>query len=398
MARKEIRMRILMVISQFDPIIGGAEKQAKLLAKKLAQKGIQVKILTGWWKFGTPHSEVIDGIKIFRNFSFWGMFGMKGFRFIGALVYVFTLAFYLLIHRQRYELIHVHQVLYPAFVSILIGKKVLGKPVIVKTASSGMTSDLTQLKKYPFGHFQANYLLKEMDCLVAVSQISGKEFIKAGYPVSQIIYIPNGVEISSKERRQTREVKHVISTVRLSREKGIDVLLEAWAKVVLIEGNVKLIVLGGGPLEVEMKKKAYSLGIYEYVNFKGFVDSVTEYYRDADLFVLPSRAEGMSNALLEAMSYGMPCIATKVGGNGEVLGGEEIAIPTGEFVVAKNGLLVNPDDKEGLCAAILYLIQNSEKREEMGRRCRGVIEGNYSINLIADRYIHLYRSMLNMKA
>ena len=71
-----------MVISQFHPIIGGAEKQAQLLAKKLVEKGVHVNIVTGWWKFGTPRKEMIDGIKVFRNFCGWGIFGIKNSRMI----------------------------------------------------------------------------------------------------------------------------------------------------------------------------------------------------------------------------------------------------------------------------------------------------------------------------
>ena len=124
-----------------------------------------------------------------------------------------------------------------------------------------------------------------------------------------------------------------------------------------------------------------------------------EYVKHADLFVLPSRTEGLSNALLEAMSYGLPCIATKVGGNIELMGeDEDKMIGSGNFVVAKNGLLVNPDDVEGLSQAMLYLIRNGMKREELGNQARLSIQENYSIDLIADKYIGLYQRMLNRKS
>ena len=70
---------------------------------------------------------------------------------IGAFIYMISLGLFLLLHKTKYDLIHVHQALYPAFVSVLVGKQVLGKPVIVKTASSGMTSDIKQLERYPLG-------------------------------------------------------------------------------------------------------------------------------------------------------------------------------------------------------------------------------------------------------
>ena len=120
-------MKVLMVISQFSPIVGGTEKQAQLLAKTLIERGVHVDICTGWWNFGVPRQEVIDGIKVFRNFSCWKMFGIKGIRTLGVFIYMVSLGIYLMLSRKEYDIIHVHQVLYSAFVSVLIGKKFLKK-------------------------------------------------------------------------------------------------------------------------------------------------------------------------------------------------------------------------------------------------------------------------------
>jgi len=387
-----------MVISQFYPIVGGAEKQAQLLAQTLVEKGIQVKVVTGWWRFGTHRKEIINGVKIFRNFSFWGMFGIKGLRPLGMLAYMITLGLYLLIHKKEYDLIHVHQALYPAFVSVWIGKRVLKKPVIVKTASSGMTSDIKQLEKYPLGKYQLRYLIKTMGCLVSNSKVGGDDFKDIGFPKSKIIFIPNGVDIPIEKKTFFGEVKLVMAVARLSIEKGIDVLLRAWAKVSVLYPTIKLVIAGQGSLESSLKKLCQDLGLTDSVKFVGSISNLNEYFRNTDLFVLPSRMEGLSNALLEAMSYGLPCIATNVGGNSELLGGENIVIPTGKFTMAKHGPLVNPDDPKGLSEAILYLMRNHEEREEMGRKSREFIRENYSIDSVVDRYIALYQSMLNMKA
>lgn len=97
------------------------------------------------------------------------------------------------------------------------------------------------------------------------------------------------------------------------------------------------------------------------------------------------------------MSYGIPCIATKVGGNGELLGGEAGEISSGEYVAARNGLLINPDDVKSLTQAILFFIRNDEERERMGRKGRQFIQENYSIDGVAERYIALYQSMLKKR-
>ncbi len=124
-----------------------------------------------------------------------------------------------------------------------------------------------------------------------------------------------------------------------------------------------------------------------------------EYVKSADLFVLPSRTEGLSNALLEAMSFGLPCIATNVGGNsGLIEEAEQKRIAPGKFVIGKNGLLVNPEDVEGISDAILFLIRNETKRKELGNQARLSVRENYSIDLVADKYIALYQRTLNRKS
>jgi len=126
----------------------------------------------------------------------------------------------------------------------------------------------------------------------------------------------------------------------------------------------------------------------------GMTHNVVQHLRSADIFVLPSRTEGLSNALLEAMSHGIPCIATNVGGNSELLGADNGKILSGEYVMARNGLLVNPDDVKGLSEAILYVIRNQETGEEMGRKGREFIEDNFSIDSVANKYIGLYQHMV----
>jgi len=233
-----------------------------------------------------------------------------------------------------------------------------------------------------------------MECLVAVSNAGGKEFNDIGFPESQIEHIPNGVVLPHDWKVNYVQVKRVITTARLSKEKGIDILLRAWAQVVRQEKDIKLIVVGDGPLAETLKKLCYFLGLTESVEFTGMIENVTKYLRNADLFVLPSRTEGLSNSLLEAMSYGIPCIATEVGGNSELLeSGNQRVLPE-KYVIGGNGLLINPDDIEGLAKAILYLIRNRNVREGLGRRSRKFVQEKYSIDLVADKYIGLYQHML----
>ncbi len=389
-----------MVISQFFPIIGGAEKLAQLLAKKLVEKGEDVTVVTGWWNLKRPQKEIINGIQVIRNFSSLGLYGMKSnkvIRYLGGITYTASLGGYLLMQGRKYDVIHVHQALYPSFVSVFIGKH-LNKPVLVTSTSSGVTSDINVMRKFPFGYFQLKYLLKNMDCLVPVSKATGRDFSEIGFPESKAFYIPNGVDIPSHERPARDSVTRVLSTARLSQEKGIDVLLKAWPGILHRYPDLKLMIIGDGPNRCELHELTQSLRIEESVSFEGMVNNVGSFLDQADLFILPSRSEGMSNALLEAMSYGLPCVATSVGGNGELLGLEDQSIPSGEFSVGRNGLLVNSEDIDGLAKAILCLIQDQNLRREMGQKSRLFVQENHSIDLIADTYITLYQKILEKRS
>lgn len=388
-------MRILMVISQFYPMIGGAEKQAQLLAKKLTEGGVIVEIVTGWWKSGTARKEKIDGIQVFRNFACWGMFGIKWIRRMGALIYMMSLSLFLIRHEKRYDLIHIHQVLYPAFVSALIAKGIFDKPILVKMGCSGLTGDIINLKRFPFGRFQLKYLMKKVDLVVTVNHEGKDEFKTIGFPESKIQYIPNGIGPPPDGKNDYDEARTFITTVRLDPQKGIDILLKAWHKVSFEQKGLKLLILGQGPRESELKDLAKALRIEESVQFVGLVSNVGDYLEESDIFVLPSRAEGMSNALIEAMSFGLSCIATKISGNTELMGvNSDQIVSEGDFFVANNGILINPDDVEALAKAILFLIQNGKVRKEVGIHGRSHIQNHFSIDSIADRYVALYRDLL----
>jgi glycosyltransferase involved in cell wall biosynthesis len=392
-------MKVLMVISQFHPIIGGAERQAQILAQKLIKKGLQVEVVTGWWKLRTPRKETINGVKVFRNFCSWGLFGIKGMRFLGVFFYALSLGIYLLMHRKEYDIIHVHQVLYPAFVSALIGKVILKKPVLAKMGCSGLTSDIKNIRHFPLGSLQLRYLIKKMDYLVTVNHEGIEEFQALGSPLGRIQYIPNGVAPSLDGKTHYDQVLFLITTVRLDKQKGIDILLKAWARVVSHENNLNLLIIGKGPHEREFKDLCQSLGISNSVKFMGEVTQVEKHLKKSDIFVLASRAEGMSNALLEAMSHGLTCIATNISGNAELMGmGGNSRIPKGNFMATPNGLLFQPEDIDGLTKAILFLVRNPKERENLGRSGRQYIQKNFSIDLVAEKYITLYQRMLNRKS
>jgi glycosyltransferase involved in cell wall biosynthesis len=116
----------------------------------------------------------------------------------------------------------------------------------------------------------------------------------------------------------------------------------------------------------------------------GWVDDVLVYLQAADLFVLPSRAEGLSNALLEAMAAGLPVVATRVGGTADVI------------ISGENGLLVPPEDASALAEALTSLFQNTARKEELGCAARRTVETRYAISSVAACYLELYQRLAQL--
>jgi glycosyltransferase involved in cell wall biosynthesis len=136
------------------------------------------------------------------------------------------------------------------------------------------------------------------------------------------------------------------------------------------------VLVGGGKDEAELKRLAAGL---DNVLFVGFVGNVGDYLAAFDMFILPSRYEGIGSVLFDAMDQSLPIIATRVGGIPDIVHD------------GVNGLLIDPDSPEQLSNAILALVASPQMRADFGRRGRSV-GARYTASLMADRYVSLYRA------
>jgi glycosyltransferase involved in cell wall biosynthesis len=170
---------------------------------------------------------------------------------------------------------------------------------------------------------------------------------------------------------------------RLHEQKALDVLLMAFQKLCACHPNLRLQLLGDGPLHETLTRLAEQLGIAGQVDFFGSTEQVFEYLHKADIFILPSRAEGLSNALLEAMACGLPVITSNIPANAAVIEHE------------RNGLLFTVEDPASLADGVNSLIDSTDLRERLGKNARQTVEKQYGLDFIAERYIALYREMLS---
>lgn len=382
-------LRVQMIVRLFYPWVGGAERQAHKLARTLREKkNVAVGIATGWWYRGTPQREVLDGIPVFRNQTLWEMFGIRGLRRFGGYLYMLSLFWYLWRQRGEYDILHVHGLNYHAAVAVLAGRWFRRK-TIVKLANSGEASDIRKMKigqQLPLSRFLLPLALKS-DRFVATSQAIAQELMDAGVPAERITQVPNGVEtdsIPARERYDLHNTVHLIFVGRLHEQKGLDVLLAAFQQIVrqYPDLNLRLQLLGDGPLRESLKELSQALGISRKVEFVGMTDHVFKYLGDADIFVLPSRAEGLSNALLEAMTCGLPVVVSNIPANLNVT------------EHGQNGLVFTAGDPNSLASAVESLLEQPELRARLGKSARQTIENRFSMNSIADRYLALYRDVL----
>jgi glycosyltransferase involved in cell wall biosynthesis len=166
--------------------------------------------------------------------------------------------------------------------------------------------------------------------------------------------------------------------------KGTDLLVEAFLRFP-DEANVELLIAGriGGDWGEQLVSKAAASPLAQKIKFVGFESNSEAFLSNLDVFVLPSRSEGMSNSLLEAMASGLPCIATDVGSNSSLLRGRQTA-----------GLICQPSDAD-LYRCMVQLYQDEALRENLGYAARQTVETEYSMPRMVNGYRQLYRELLD---
>ncbi|NLX12118.1 MAG: glycosyltransferase family 4 protein [Phycisphaerales bacterium] len=238
------------------------------------------------------------------------------------------------------------------------------------------------------------------DAVVAVSE-DAADMLHREWSIDRekVCVIPNGIDPvyyypveSHQDKEQLRRelgldegTVPVLCVANLLPIKGLDVLLAAWRKVCLADRSAILLIVGEGPLDKSLCIQAEQLRCASRVRFLGRREDVPALLRAAELFVLPSRYEGSSNALLEAMACGLPVIATDVGGNREVLDPN------------RTGWLVPADDAGRLAEMILNTLLASAVRQRVGTAAREEILRRFSLKQWIERYHRLYRSVAERK-
>lgn len=369
-----MKPRIVMIISFFYPHRGGAEQQALLLAEYLVKRGIPVCVLTRRFK-GMPAYETIQGIPVFRAIYTlpWG----KWF----AVSYMVSVFWFLFRKRHAYDIVHCH--LLQGFHSIvaIIVKALFRKKVIIKVGATGPLSDFLLLREVFLGSFLLPRI-KRVDKLITVCSQSTAEALQHGFAARQIVQIPNGVDTKQFQPRFTSDNRNAIIFIgRLDQMKGVHILLEACKKLKDEGLQPPVSIVGDGPEKETLKSFAMRSGMGGLITFHGEMADVKPVLQTAAVLVLPSLSEGLSNVLLEAMACGLPVIATRVGGNMDL-------IRDGE-----NGILVDAENAGQLADAIKKVLQDKNFAQKLGNKARKTVVEKFSMETIAENYISLYEEI-----
>jgi glycosyltransferase involved in cell wall biosynthesis len=363
-------LRILLATYAYPPSVGGVERHSQSLARALVRRGHRVHVVTTAVEGQPAHERDDAGVEITRVLAGAGTRYRKMYMYVGAM----SLA--ALRGRDEIDLIHSQQALYPSAAMTLVARAIR-KPIVVRNSGSGEHGAVQLMGRLPLGPVSLR-AIGRLATTVSLSPEMTGEMHGAGF--REVHEIPNGVVLPSRAdlagARRALKISEsapvVVYVGRLCQEKGTSTLAAAWPRVTT--RGAQLIVAGDGP-------DRHMLDAIPGVRIDGFVGDVSPYYAAADVFVLPSESEGISNALLEAMAYGLPVIATAVGGNRQVIANDRV------------GMLVPPMDPAALASALDGLLRDPERTHQMGDAAREHVRARWSFDAMVDAYERLYSSL-----
>jgi len=344
---KGVHLVKILVISPTSSGIGGVAQHVSKLVRKLMEKGFYV--------------DVLSCNKV-------GCLKRKGF---ANLSFVLISTAYSLLRDRSYDIVHAHNIPATLAMKVVKGKKVLTFHGVFSDQISflygtylGVTARLVEWA-----------VLRWANAITAVSLDVTKKYRSIGYNVH---YIPNAIDLRDLPKEAIRLYdKQVIYVGRLSQEKGLVDLVRAFT----ISGvNAHLLIIGDGPLRDFLKSVALRNPRIHILGYKPRIEAL-KLVKGSDLFILPSYHEGLSTALLEAMALQIPCIATAVGGNVELL--EDGA-----------GLLVRPGNVWELANKIQLILNDKNISKNVTQKAYEKVLKRYTWDKVLPQYVSLYTDLL----
>jgi glycosyltransferase involved in cell wall biosynthesis len=378
-------LKVAVLSHGYWPRLGGIERQRAIITPRLRAAGIDARVVCRRDTDTIPF-DLVGGVPVHRVAA-------PGPKALASVSYTAAALARLLWFRP--DVIHAHEFHSTARVG-LWAARLLGCPLVVSAHRSGPLGDVQRQGRRPSGRLRRRRLLQRADLLVAVSEEIEAEMLAAGATPERIAVIGNGVD-TTRFSPLDPATRHALRTAwgwdddevvtvfigRVAPEKRVGMLIEAWrdAQRALATSGT-LVIAGDGP-ERAVLETAWA---DDRVRWMGVLDDPADLLACADVFVLPSVAEGLSNALLEAAASGLAIVVSDVGGARDVIGDGE------------SGVLVAPDDPGALADGLKMVLGDAEERVRLGRGARDGVVDRFGVERIAARFAASYRELAGRPA
>lgn len=393
-------LKVLQIWGDYPPIFAGGALRFNQLTPEFNKLGAEILVLTPRWK-GTMSAEVINGAHVKRLAV--GQISHRSIQFIRSS---FGLFYQLFINLREFDIIHsgATSVFYlPA----LIFFRLLGKPIVMDFTI--LDTDQKSLANEILSRLR-NSLVRYVDACVGNSKPMVEQLNAMGVPTEKQRLIPNGVNtdickpLNDHDRLLLRselgmkpEHYSLLFVGSFLERKGVDLLIDAMIQINRSLSNVDLFVIGEFQYPDDPDLARYSdlqrqriqdESLETSVHLIGKVDH-SEYIRwlqASDIFVFPSRREGMPRVVLEAMATGLAVICTSMGG-----------IAYDIIEQGKSGLIIDDNDSLALSRQILRLMSDERDRHELGKNARLRVLSKFDDRDAACQYFKLYQEILNQE-
>lgn len=287
----------------------------------------------------------------------------------------------------RVQLLHVHSASGPSFWRkfLFIAPSLLARvPVVLHWHGGGFVAFYEGCR--PWQRRLIGWTFARCSRVIALSD-QWHDTLSGLFPAARVVTIPNPVTLPAQPVALESASRRVVFLGRINAAKGIQDLLEAMPAVLASVPDCTLVVAGSGQV-ARFRALARQLGVEHAVEFPGWVEGnlKADLLASAAVFVLPSHIEAMPMSVLEAMAYGLPVVATTVGGIPQ-------AVRNGT-----DGLLFQAEDRAALASALIRVLSDVEFRRELGANARVRVQENFSTDLIVPRLQALWLDVMQERS
>jgi glycosyltransferase involved in cell wall biosynthesis len=393
----------------YPPIVGGQELFASQIVQALALKGVNPSVITRQSDPPSAAAELLGLVKV-RRFPPAGNLKGRGWRAVFPILgYLTRLALLLLREAGRYDIVVVSGAKVMPMIVVPVCR-VTGRKCILRVESFFELKEAVSAESLrDMGSFTARTLvagidgvrlslLRKADAVIAISAEIRAALLSRRVSAARIHDIPNAVDLKKfhpvapdDKRRLVEKLQLpndktlVIYAGRLSRAKGLPMLIEAWPTVIAKHPELCLVIVGSGRISFDncedyVKEFVRAHHLESHVQFFPESANVHEYLQAADLFIFPTEYEGFSLALVEALGCALPVAVTSVGAAPDLI--QE----------GQNGFLFPPKDSAAMLTAIDAALAARARWPEIGAAARASVT-RFDLAVVADQYLALCRDL-----